>query len=200
MQFKPFAPSIEVYGVAIELMLNGFKILPSVATGYLVKYGLASSAANGRTEFDRTRWHPQDAWLKMFEAISDEVGSNTLFEIGRQVGITSMQGVMTKDIYARMRSMNVGYHTAHRRDGKPMYDPATGTMLDGIGSYTCKLLPGGKTIVSVCKTPYACDFDFGMIAATAAQLDARAKTIHDDRAPCRKSGSASDNCTYITTW
>jgi hypothetical protein len=199
VQFKPFAPNIEVHGAAIELMLNGFRILPSVATGYLVKHGLASSGPNGRVEFDRNGWHSQEAWLRMFEAISDEVGSNTLFEIGRQVGVTSMLGTTTKDIYARMRSMNIGYHSAHRRDGKPMYDPATGALVDGIGHYSCTLLPGSQTIVSVCKTPYACDFDFGMIAATAAQLEARAKTIHDDRAPCRKNG-VGDTCTYITTW
>jgi hypothetical protein len=198
VQFKPFAPNIEVYGAAIELMLNGFRILPSVATAYLVKYGLTSGTSNGRPEFDRNRWHSQDAWLRMFEAISDEVGSNTLFEIGRQVGITSLTAATTKDIYSRMRSIDIGYHAAHRRDGKIMYDPTTGAMLDGIGHYSCTLLSGAKTIVSVCETPYACAFDFGMIAATAAQLDMRAKTIHDDRARCRKRGG--DSCTYVTTW
>jgi hypothetical protein len=198
MQFRPFAPGIEVYGAAIELMLNGFRILPSVSMGYLVKYGLASPGANGRPEFDRSRWHPQNAWLSMFEAISNEIGPTTLSEIGRQVGVTSMALPSSKDVYSKMRTIDLSYHAAHRRDGKPMYDPATGAMLEGIGHYACTLQLAAKTIVSVCETPYPCDFDLGMIGAAAGQFEPRAKTIHDNRSACRKIGA--DSCTYITTW
>lgn len=198
MQFKSFAPGIEVYGAAIELMLNGFRILPSVSLTYLAKYGLASAGANGKPEFDRNRWHSQTSWLNMFEAISNEIGPNTLSEIGRQVGATSVGLPSPKDIFAKMRTIDLSYHAAHRRDGVPMYDPTTGAMLEGIGHYSCTLQLASKTIISVCETPYPCDFDLGMIGATASQSEPRAKTIHDNRAACRKNGA--DSCTYITTW
>jgi hypothetical protein len=198
MQLRPLAPGIEVYGSAIELMLNGFRILPSVGNGYLVKFGLATIGASGKPRFDATRWHPQDAWLRMFEAIASEVGSTSLFEIGRQVGMANLMNVPTKDMISKMRSIEIGYHLAHRCNGKVMYDTATGAQIEGIGHYRCTPAHGENKIISVCSTPYPCEFDHGVIAAAATQMEPKAKTLHGLTGPCRKNGD--ENCTYITTW
>jgi hypothetical protein len=198
MPLQPLALGIEVYGSAIELMLNCFRILPSVGSGYLVKFGLASMDAKGKPQFDAARWHPQEAWLRMFEAIAGEVGSASLFEIGRHVGGANLMDVPVSDIASKMRSIEIGYHLAHRRDGKVMYDAATGTQLEGIGHYRCTRVPGENKIVSVCSTPYPCEFDHGIIAAASSQFEPKAKTIHAATGPCRKKGDSS--CTYVTTW
>jgi hypothetical protein len=102
------------------------------------------------------------------------------------------------DIHSAMASMDAAYHMNHRKNGKVMFDPATGQMLSGIGNYGYTPVPRERRIISICENPYPCDFDRGIITTLAQRFEKNSRVTHDDSAPCRKNGA--DSCKYIVMW
>lgn len=196
MEFKAFEPGIELRGQALEFMVLGFRIMPSLGLRILAKHGLAKRGPDGKLAFDPEGWFPQQAGLDAFKAIYDEVGSFTIFEIGRQLGLRVYCPPEVKDVEGVMKWMDLSYHLFHRKDGKVMYDIATGRMAEGIGHYSNERR-SDNTIVVFAKTPYPCDFDFGLVTGDVERFAPQGRAVHDDRAPCRKKGA--DSCTYVVT-
>ena len=81
MQFICPTPGVEVQGVVIELTLEGFKTVPSVAMRYFVKHGVLTASGEG-SQLRSDGWYPIDRWLRVFESISNEVGSNAMLGVG----------------------------------------------------------------------------------------------------------------------
>ena len=86
----------------------------------------------------------------------------------------------------------------HRKHGEVMYDETTGSLVEGIGHYGFEPLPGQKAIRSLCKNPYPCDFDRGILTAMARRFERSAVVRHDATQPCRQHGGES--CTYHVRW
>jgi hypothetical protein len=200
MQFKAFEPGIEVGGESLKAIVEGFRKYPSIIMKYLTKYGFTKSADGKLSDIDTSAnaWYPQQSWLDAFEGITKEIGVNSLYAIGRSIPENAVFPPFVNDIYSGIASLDSAYHMNHRKNGKVMFDPQTGLMLDGIGHYGFQPVEGENKIISVCENPYACDFDRGIIAAMATRFVADAKTVHDPDAPCRKKGA--DSCTYIVWW
>ncbi len=198
MQFQPFEPGIEAKGEAIRWMVAGFRILPSTGIRYLTKHGLTKTGPDGKPFVDFDGWIAQEPWLRCFEAIANEVGSNVVRDIGRHLGANTEVPPTIKGLEAGMRYLDAGYHLYHRKHGKVMFDPASGRMLEGIGHYGCQVTPGKNEIVSVCENPYPCDFDHGILEGFVPRLATRGHVEHDAKAPCRKQGA--DSCTFRITW
>jgi hypothetical protein len=196
MEFKAFEPGIELLGQAMEFMVAGFRIVPSVGLRILTKHGLVKRGPDGKPVFDREGWFPQQAGLDAFKAIYDEVGSYTIFEIGRQLGLQVYCPPEVKDVEGVMKWMDISYHLFHRKNGKVMYDVATGRMAEGIGHYTNER-HRNNTIVVTALNPYPCDFDLGIMTGDVERFAPQGRVVHDDRAPCRKKGA--DSCTYVIT-
>jgi hypothetical protein len=146
--------------------------------------------------FDPDAWFPQQAGLDAFRAIYNEVGSFTVFEIGRQLGLTVYCPPEVRDVEGVMKWTDVSYHLFHRKNGEVMYDVATGRMTEGIGHYGYERLGDNKIGVTA-RTPYPCDFDFGVVAGHVERFAPQGRVVHDDQSPCRKSGAES--CAYIAT-
>jgi hypothetical protein len=197
MQFKVFEPGIELYGRALVFMLDGFRIAPSVAMKYLVKFGIARPGPGGEPMFDADAWHSQEAALKVFEAIHEEIGPNSMFEVGRQVGAQGPVSKDSRDIHQAVLWIDTGYHLYHRKNGEVMFDAATSRMMDGIGHYGYRR-DGDRAIAAVCANPYPCAFDHGLVTGLAMRYQPRVRVDHDEAAPCRKNGA--DSCTYLITW
>jgi hypothetical protein len=89
----------------------------------------------------------------------------------------------------------------HRINGEVLFNPKTGAMKEGIGHYSFEKT-GPRAANMVCKNPYPCDFDRGIIESAARKFKPADSIIlsvtHDDSKPCRKKGH--DSCTYIVTW
>jgi len=194
MEFKAFEPGIELLGQALEFMVAGFRIIPSVGLRILAKHGLVKRGPDGKAEFGREGWFPQQAGLDAFRAIHNEVGSFTIFEIGRQLGLQVYCPPEINDLDSVMKWMDVSYHLFHRKNGKIMYDAATGRMAEGIGHYSYER-PNANKMVVVAQTPYPCDFDFGIVTGDVERFGPHGRVVHDDHAPCRKKGANS--CTYV---
>ncbi len=97
-----------------------------------------------------------------------------------------------------MIGLDAAYHRYHKKRGVLMFDEASGRMLEGIGHYTARWVPGEQKILARCENPYSCDFDHGVLIGYAARFNPRSRVTHDVIAPCRKNGS--DSCTYVITW
>jgi len=197
MQFKSFEPGIEVRGDCIAAFVDGFRQYPTVATKYLSKHNLLKKEPGKAPELDRAGWYQLDHWLAAFKGITDDVGINSVFSVGKSLPKNAVFPPHVKDIHTAIQSINVAYHMNHRKGGVVMFDPETGAMLTGIGSYSYEQ-KGERTIVCVCENPYPCDLDRGLVSSMAARFEVFAKTVHDEKAPCRKQGAES--CTFIVTW
>jgi hypothetical protein len=105
---------------------------------------------------------------------------------------------------AAIRSIDIAYHMNHRRNGKPLFDPATGTIIEGyIGHCILSpLAPGQRRAVYCCGSYYPEDFDIGMVQTLARKFKPDGATVVrvaiDDSRPMKSKGGAST--TYSLEW
>jgi hypothetical protein len=188
-------PGIEVAGASIGGMLDAFQQYPSVVMKYLVQHGLVSGK---QTQIDRTAWYPLHKWLDVYQAIAKDVGVNSLYTVGKKVPEHTVLPPQVTDIRSLFGSLNIAYHLDHRKNGVPMFDPATGVMLDGIGTVSCEFAGNEQKLTLKFEIPYPCEFNRGLIHAFAVRFEPAARVVHDNNAPCRKKGGSS--CTYQVSW
>ncbi len=192
-----FEQGIELSGFMIEPIVESFKLFPSVATKRLVAHGIGTMKGKD-VVLDRQSWYGIENWLAAFEGLAETVGPRAMFQIGQQVPKYAALPPNINDIHSSLFALDVGYHMNHRKNGRVMFDPATGNMTPGIGNYIMKPVPNERRITSICDNPYPCDFDRGLVTAFATRFERNARIVHDDREPCRKTGARS--CTYTVTW
>ncbi|MDP3273581.1 MAG: hypothetical protein Q8Q09_00195 [Deltaproteobacteria bacterium] len=198
MQFKPFAPGIEVNGQTAYAILDGFKDFEQLASKFLLLEGIGTRGPAGLAIIEPEGWYKQAAWLRAFENIAKQIGDRVLFQIGVAIPRNAKFPPFVVDVVSAIRSIDIAYHMNHRKDGVTLFDPKTGQMSEGIGHYGCEVIPDKNMIVSVCNNPYPCAFDRGILTAMAQRFDPTSAVAHDDAAPCRKNGGES--CTYMVTW
>jgi hypothetical protein len=197
MQFKAFDSGVEVFGANVGAFVDAFKLFPSVILKCLVKNGIGTMAGKN-VDIDRSRWYPQENWLAAWEEIATNIGPRACYQIGRQVPRHAVFPPSVTEVNGAIASLDIAYHMNHRKNGKPMFDPATGQKAKGIGNYGFEPMKGERRIKSVCENPYPCDFDRGLLAEVATRFEAQARVSHDDGAPCRSKGASS--CTYYVSW
>jgi hypothetical protein len=186
----------QVWGSNVGAHIDAFKQYPSVLAKCLNQHGILRGN-QGTGDVDRTIWYPMDAWLRANFAILAEVGANSVYTAGKKIPEMGVLPPSIHDVYSSLESMDAAYHMNHRKDGKTMFDPATGAMIEGIGHYAARRREGEKAIVLVVDGPYPCDFDRGIVGGFAARFEPLARAVHD-QGSCRKKGDAS--CTYVVRW
>jgi len=197
MQKWQFEPGIEFSGAMAGAITEAFKLFPSIAMRKLLDHGIGTLKGKD-VVIDRQAWYPIESWLAAFDGFANAVGPRALQQIGQNVPKHAALPPGINDIHASIASVDVGYHMNHRKNGKVMFDPGTGSAAPGIGNYGYTPVQGERKVVSVCENPYPCDFDRGILMAFAMRFEKYARVQHDDRAACRKTGGAS--CTYTITW
>jgi len=198
MRAKALEPGIEVFGGFVESVVEAFKLFPSVGLKRLVSNGVGTINGKGEIVIDRQAWYPLEKWLLAHDDIANSVGPRAMFQVGQHVPKNAVLPPTVTDIHSSLMAVDIGYHMNHRKNGRIMFDPATGQKTKGLGSYGYRAIPGERRIVSVCENPYPCDFDRGVLTAFATRFERMARVQHDDRAPCRKNGAES--CTFIIAW
>ena len=188
---------IEMNGALLEAHVKAFHLFPSRALSLLAQNGIGTKRPDGQVAIDYSRWYPLDAWLKAFDAILESVGPNVVFNIGEEVPKHAQLPPDVKDVHGSIRAVDVGYHMNHRKQGRIMFDPATGNMTEGIGHYGYES-KGPRKIVSVCENPFPCPFDRGVITCFARKFEPGALVTHMDVGPCRAKGGPS--CSYTISW
>jgi hypothetical protein len=196
MQFQEFEPDIEVNGQTVYAIVDGFRVFRRLASAVLQQEGMGTMKPDGDLHLDRNAWYSQAAWLRAFARICEEAGNGSLYAIGRQIPENAQFPASVVDTPSALQSINIAYHLNHRKRGQVMFDPDTGVMLDGIGSYGYRR-ESERKIVMDCRNPYPCDFDRGIIMTMALKFQPHA-TVEHDHASCRKQGG--DSCSYVVTW
>jgi hypothetical protein len=192
-QFEAFSPGIEVNGQSVLSVVAGMSMLASLKT-----MAIKILSANGINDPKANQWYPQQAWLNAFKDISEKVGPATLCSIGKVIPESAQWPPSVNSVETALASIDVAYHMNHRINGKVMFDPATGRMVEGIGHYGFEKI-GEKKVKMVCKNPYPCDFDRGIVEAVAKKFAPSGAfvtvTVTDDG---RKRGGESS--TYSVQW
>src|SRR5262249_32051762 len=135
--------------------------------------------------------------LAVFEAVRDDVGPTTMFEIGRSIPRHAQFPPNIQDAFSALASANVAYHMNHRKYGRPMFDPATGKTEGGIGAVPVGSKPGKKPVVIESDNAYPCELRHGLLTALAARFERSAVVSHPAER-CQRRGAAA--CTYEASW
>jgi hypothetical protein len=177
-QFKAFAPNVEVNGQTVLAIVAGMSWSQSEGLKILARHGI--------DEPQPELWYSQQAWLDSFSEIAETIGPHTLYQIGTKIPESAKFPPNIISLEQGLASINVAYHLNHR-GGE-------------IGSYQLLNVADNQATM-VCHNPYPCDFDRGLIVATAqhfAPSGAAVNIQHDTSQGCRKLGAES--CTYLIDW
>jgi hypothetical protein len=188
----------EVNARNVQNVIDAFRLFPDAGLKPLVKRGIGAVNAQGKIVMVPSGWMSMGDWLASLDEILRDVGPNKMYEIGKQIPKNATFPPNIVDVESALRSCDVAYHMNHRKNGVVMFDPATGTMLDGIGHYLAKSTAKARQYVMEVDAPYACDFDRGILVALAIRFEKDASIEHLDELRCRKHGAAK--CSYRISW
>jgi hypothetical protein len=197
MQFKAFEKDIEVNAPTVYSIIAGLGAFTNLSRRYFSQVGIGT-VVNKELRLDMNAWYSQAAWLAAFENIAATVGDRVLFNIGQSIPGNAQFPPWVVDVDTGIKAIDVAYHMNHRKNGIPLFDPKTGVMKEGIGHYGYERIPGQNKIISLCKNPYPCAFDKGIITAMAQMFAPGCIITHDDGKECRNHGA--DSCTYYISW
>jgi hypothetical protein len=187
--------SLEVNGQTILSIIHSFKFFKHIPGKILSGCGLGSVDEAGEFKIDVTQWFPMSGFLHAFDEISAQLGGATLYAIGQKIPENAAFPDWVVDMESALRAINIAYHMNHRKDGRVMFDPATGELQEGIGSYhfDANLNTERRRFNVCCDNPYPCRFDEGIISTMARKFHPAAIVRH---APgrCRLEGDSC--CVY----
>jgi hypothetical protein len=187
----------EVTGRGIPATLEAFGEFTVLAGQMLMTNGVGRPDRSGFIQLDTEGWYPLDGYLQTYRQIEEELGPQMLRKMGAAKARHAVFPPHMVDITTAMQSLDVGYHMNHRQHGRPMFDPLSGVMLEGIGHYHCQLFMEQRRILMRCNNPYPCKFDEGLIEALARRFSPGAMLEHESGSCRRKGGTL---CSYLITW
>ncbi len=192
-QFVAFEEDIEVNGETMLAFIKSMKNGEETRSEILANHGLTP---------DTGKWYNQQQWLDAFEEASDKLGEMNLFLIGKAI-IENAQFPPINSLEEGLASIDVAYHMNHRKNSKPLFSPATGSMTEGIGHYSlANFDEKERTAVMVCHNPYPSKFDEGIIAQLVRKFrpsdSIRTSVTLDPDKETRKDGN--ETCTYKISW
>lgn len=191
VMYIPFEEGIEVLGASVYSVISSLPSIPFVVDKYFIE---ADLPVPSKIKLDS--WYSQLKWLKVFKVIADKTGPNTLLNIGKRIPLTAVFPTNITSIEEALQSIDIAYHMNHRNvKGQVLYN--NGVILEGIGHYEFQK-NSNEEISMVCRNPYPCDFDRGIISAMAQRFQPSAIITHDMSKECRKKGA--DSCTFLIRW
>jgi hypothetical protein len=181
-QYDAFDRDVEVHGRTILTVVDDALARFSEEYRALAREALA---ANGVEDPEPDEWYPQQAWLDTFETIAEELEPHLLDRLGEQIPEVADWPAGITDVEEGLRSIDDAYQRNHR-GGEA-------------GSYRFERVDDRVGEV-VCRNPYPCPFDRGLIRAVARKYaPVRAFVFVEERGEeCRRDGA--DRCTYTVTW
>ena len=154
-------PKVEVNGETVLSVIHGMGAAAKTATEMLKKNGIKNPEAG--------KWYSQQMWLDAFKELSEKFGPATLRMIGKSIPENAQFPPEINSIETALSAIDVAYHMNHRLEGKVMFNPSTGEMIEGIGHY--KVSKSSDTQINiVCDNPYPDEFDYGIIHAMALKF------------------------------
>jgi len=191
-QFKVFEKGIEVSYESAQAVIQSMERGRETRMDIMKKHNVDSG---------KVAWIPQQTWLNVFQDLYVQLGEMNIFMIGKAVMNTAKLPKF-KDLHEALSNLDVGYHMNHRKNGKVMFNPATGAMLEGIGHYQLKTYDEkARKAVMVCTNPYPSKLDEGIITQMVRNYKpkgSRDQVELDTTKGTRTNGA--DSCTYNISW
>lgn len=188
MPYRPFVPGITVAGNTVRVFTDTLRSFPVLREAIL--------EVLGEREVDEEFWYPQEDLLRAYQKVDHLLGGRGLERFGRLVPGLALVPPTITGAHEILGGLDVVFHLHHRRDGATMFDPATGTMLEGIGHYAYERI-GEREARLYCDNPYPCRFDLGLGLGFAALFEPDATAVHEPGS-CR--GRGDDGCGYRVRW
>lgn len=191
--FKSYEEGVEVNGATIMSVVKGMESFALIAKQYLLQAGL------NEVQDDPNAWYPQQTWLDAFKLISENIGDSTLFQIGKKIPESAQFPPTVNSVESALQAIDVAYHMNHRKNGQILFDPATGTIGEGIGNYHFRAGSAPNTAMVIAENPYPDSFDKGIIFSIASKFTDTVVTVEADTSkPVRSTGGAST--TFLVSW
>jgi hypothetical protein len=172
-----------------------FKTVADAPRTVFARHGLGITRPNG--DFELVELAPLDKFIQATNELIGLVGPQKAFEIGTKVIDHALRPPGATDVVSAMQVIDRGYHLNHLKDGVPMFDQQTETMLEGIGHYKCTTTSKHRLVMEV-DTPYNCDLDRGIMQSWARVFEKSALVTHLEPSVCRKNRSRF--CRYEVSW
>src|SRR5262245_29336440 len=144
---------IEVPGLIIQSYIDAFKLVRHVPHDILAKHGVGTFDAHGRYELDVSAVFPFERALAAVTELASVVGPKKMFEVGLEIPKNAVLPPGASDLRSAMQVFDAGYHMNHRKNGRPMFDPSSGRMVEGIGHYKCASVAEREIVMEV-DSPY----------------------------------------------
>ena len=177
-QFQAYAPGVQVNGQTVLSVVKGMGAFALTASQILERHGIKTPDPMG--------WYPQQAWLDAFQEIAKSIGPRTLNQIGQSIPANAKFPPGIDSVEKALASIDAAYHMNHR-GGE-------------IGRYTYTKTGENKGVM-LCRNPYPCDFDRGIIESVVRRFMPARSTpniLHDTAKPCR--AKQGDSCTFLISW
>lgn len=191
-EYKTFESGIEAGG----------NELPIVALGSLSKNQRQSIIERYGLQTNNGAWNDLQSLLNALKEVEETIGEMNLFLIGKSIiegtSFPPMDGLKNA-----LESIDVAYHMNHRKNGKVMFDPNSGQMMEGIGHYkVTKFDEASREAVMVCQTPYPSKFEEGLIVQVVRTFkpkdSIKTKVVLDETKETRRKGG--ETCTFKISW
>jgi hypothetical protein len=184
----------ETHGGALANVLRCSDAISEVARSEARTVGLLPEDAHAPSVIPE--WFPLEQNLAILRRVGESLGDEALFAIGASVPKHATFPPGLTDLERALASLDVAFHMNHRRDGMPMYDPGSGSFLEGIGHYRF-YRQDAMTLVVESSSVYPCDFDHGLITGLVARFAPGGRTDHSPGRNCRNRADTS--CSYQVT-
>jgi len=180
-QFKTFAPNVQIIGQSITSVVTALPIGQEERKAILSRHGIKNIVA--------TDWYPLESYLNAFKQISDEVGPNTLFSIGKAIPENVKFPPQIDSLEKALSSIDVAYKMNHRGGD--------------IGYYKVLSYDAKKRAATIeCRNPYPSEFDRGLITTMLRRFkpsdSIKYNVSLDTSVPTRIGGA--DSCRFNVTW
>jgi hypothetical protein len=189
---------IEDTGIGLKVMLDGFGVFRQLASDFFIQEGLGKAGPDGIVDIDPKKWYPLAPMVRALRSAAAQVGDQVAYEVGTQIPKNAVFPPQINSIESALASLDIAMHMNHRKNGKLMFDPATGEMTEGIGHLLYKKIEGKNEIHILGDTPFRCAMDHGLITAMARRFQPKAKCAHAPEPKCKDKGGTQ--CLYIVTW
>ncbi|NTX39664.1 hypothetical protein HUA78_35035 [Myxococcus sp. CA033] len=198
MSQASYEPGITVTGLSVVSIVEAIQSFSVLVNALLDVMKVQARGAGGERALDPSAWYPLEDYLLAYKKIDTLLGGRGLEKVGSMIPKNAVFPPDITDIHKALASIDVAFHMNHRKNGKDMFNPATGEMLEGIGHYAYTAIAGKNEGYVVCGNPYPCRFDQGLVKGMAQRFMPNATVTHDPAHGCRQKGGAS--CTFVVNW
>ncbi len=198
MNFAHPISGITVSGSSTITIIDAVKGFSVLVEELMKTMNIQTRNAEGKPVVDPKAWYPLESYMPVYKKIETLLGGRGLEKVGSMIPQFADFPSNIRDIHSALAAINVAYHMNHRKDGRLMFDPATGEMMEGIGHVRYQPVAGKNEVAMVCDDLYPCRFNVGLIRGMAQRFEPKATLTHGPDQNCRLKGAP--NCTYVITW